>query len=68
MFKIETDVPMPVFWSEFKKTLSEMKVGDSVLCELKHVSSFKNAGRRMNPVRKIASRKEGSKMRVWRVE
>ena len=67
-FKIDKGIPMPVFWSAYKKTLTEMNIGDSVLCEPKQVSSFKNAGLRMEPVRKITSRKEGSKMRVWRVE
>lgn len=67
-FKIEKNIPVPLSRSAFKITLMKMEIGDSVLCEPKHYSSFKNAGLRMEPVRKIATRKEGSKIRVWRVK
>lgn len=67
MITIEKNIPMPPFRTGPKAiwTISEMEIGDSFLIDPKHRSKMTQLFIRHNF--KCATRKEGDKIRVWRV-
>ena len=67
--KIEKDVPLPSGnrgYGKYKKILSQMQKGDSVLCNIAEAQGMRTASISLGI--KITSRRDGDLRRVWRLE